>query len=510
MIHRRIILGMFLLGLSACFVSLARETAESKQALIAVIPIEGEITDMTLQSLRRRVALAQEQGAGTIVISLNTPGGILMSTFEICRFLQQLPEKTIAWVNPSAYSAGAMISLACNRVVMAPQSMMGACAPIVINPLTGSVEGLDETERAKAQSPVVRAFLQAAERHHFPPVLGEAMVKIGPAIYQVRNASTGETRYLRESELEALGLKSADLRSSNGKPVVSGDWSLLKQVLAENELLTVGENEAVEYGIAEKVISDKAGLKTMIGDPDARMFELSESWSEHLAAWLVSPGIRTILIAILGLSFYMELQTPGLGLAGAVALGALVVLLGAPYLAGLADMVEILLVIGGFGLIAVELLLTPGMIIPGLIGLILVFVGLVMSFVPSDPGPGWLPTLPGSLDMLSDGIKAIFGAILATGIGIFVLARYFGVIPVLKYLVLQTASAPMLGEEVRAGAWAPQVGQIGTAASMLRPVGLADFDQQRVDVQTAGEPIEAGRRIRVVQVTGNRIVVAEA
>jgi len=50
-------------------------------------------------------------------------------------------------------------------------------------------------------------------------------------------------------------------------------------------------------------------------------------------------------------------------------------------------------------------------------------------------------------------------------------------------------------------------GQEGVAQSKLRPGGYAQIGERRVDVVTRGEMIEAGTRVRVVEVTGNRVVV---
>lgn len=51
------------------------------------------------------------------------------------------------------------------------------------------------------------------------------------------------------------------------------------------------------------------------------------------------------------------------------------------------------------------------------------------------------------------------------------------------------------------------VGKIGTAENLLRPGGTIHVDGRRVDVVTRGEPIEAGARVRVLEVEGNRVVV---
>ena len=52
------------------------------------------------------------------------------------------------------------------------------------------------------------------------------------------------------------------------------------------------------------------------------------------------------------------------------------------------------------------------------------------------------------------------------------------------------------------------VGQFGEVESALRPAGHALIAGRRVDVVSRGESIEAGARVQVLEVTGNRVVVA--
>ena len=52
------------------------------------------------------------------------------------------------------------------------------------------------------------------------------------------------------------------------------------------------------------------------------------------------------------------------------------------------------------------------------------------------------------------------------------------------------------------------LGQEGEVTSMLRPAGTARLDGRRVDVVSRGEAIESGQRVRVIELKGNRVVVA--
>ena len=52
-------------------------------------------------------------------------------------------------------------------------------------------------------------------------------------------------------------------------------------------------------------------------------------------------------------------------------------------------------------------------------------------------------------------------------------------------------------------------GKEGVAENFLRPIGTATIDGRRVDVQSRGEPIEAGARVRVIEIEANRVVVVQ-
>jgi membrane-bound serine protease (ClpP class) len=51
------------------------------------------------------------------------------------------------------------------------------------------------------------------------------------------------------------------------------------------------------------------------------------------------------------------------------------------------------------------------------------------------------------------------------------------------------------------------VGKTGTAITDLRPAGTALFDEERVDVVSESEWIQAGTRVRIVSAEGYRHVV---
>jgi membrane-bound serine protease (ClpP class) len=158
---------------------------------------------------------------------------------------------------------------------------------------------------------------------------------------------------------------------------------------------------------------------------------------------------------------------------------------------------EVLLVATGLVLLAIELFVTPGFGIIGVLGIAAMISGLGLSLVGA--GATWT--------VIVTAIGRVAGSLLLAIAASLVVLRFLPRLPVGRRLILHTelgaregfASAP---ESDRA--W---LGKRGTTASPLRPAGIADIEGERVDVVSDGEFIDRGEPIAVVRVDGNRIVV---
>jgi membrane-bound serine protease (ClpP class) len=86
----------------------------------------------------------------------------------------------------------------------------------------------------------------------------------------------------------------------------------------------------------------------------------------------------------------------------------------------------------------------------------------------------------------------------------------FRILPRLRFARGFFLEPPALGERDRRAAALPLqdlVGAEGEAVSPLRPAGAARFGERIVDVVTDGVALERGSRVRVREVSGNRVVV---
>jgi len=488
-------------------------TQPARGGRAAVLPIHGVIDDIQRDSLTRRIAAAREAGATILIFELDTPGGLVTSALDICRIIKGQPAdvRTVAWVNPQAYSAGAMISVACNEIWMSPSSSLGDCAPIMVAP-TGGVQELGEAERAKAESPILQEFRDSAARNGYDPLLSRAMVAVGDEVWWLERVDDPQVRRFVGPEEKK--------RLVDDAPADAREWRLVERyatpsgreipvmqpVDRANELLTMSQYDAVAFGFARGIVASVDELAAELGavGPVVR-YELT-GW-ERFAAWLNSPLVRGILLALVLLGAYIEFQSPGLILPGATALVALAIFLAAPYAAGLADVWTLILFALGVILLGVEIFVLPGFGIAGILGVALIIVAILGSFVPSEPEvPSFsLPTLRGTWAGLITGLKVLVSSTAAALIGIALVAKYLPRTRVAVGVVSDNPRAETLPPDT--GPVGAQVGDIGVVTAPLRPGGQARFGSEIVDVQSQGEYVDAGRRVRVIRRVGMSIIV---
>ncbi|MEO6095318.1 MAG: hypothetical protein ABIW76_06465, partial [Fibrobacteria bacterium] len=136
-----------------------------------VIPIEEQVDFGLHAFLKRAVAEALAKKPDAIVFKVNTYGGELQSAFEIVDLLMGVSKcSTYAYVEQKAISAGALISLSCNRIAMGNGTTIGDCAPI-----TQGSDGIVMLGE-KIQSPLRAKFRTLAEKNGYPGFLAQAMV----------------------------------------------------------------------------------------------------------------------------------------------------------------------------------------------------------------------------------------------------------------------------------------------------------------------------------------------
>lgn len=485
----------------------ATTTASRISSKAVVVALRGEIDDYNKKALIKRFAEARSLGADTVIVQINTYGGLVTSGLEISQFIKRQNDlHTIAYVDEKAISAGAMIAIACDEIVMQPGSRLGDCAPIVMSE-TG-LQTLGAAERAKAESPILQDFYDSAVRNGYDPLLVQSMVSVGRTVHWVEN-SAGERKFVDEKEF-------AKFSEQGWKPVPG----VRDPIDAEHELLTVGPDLASKLGLAKAIESSPQSLSATRGL--TILANLEPSTGEELIQLFSSRSFRAILTTIFLISLYFALWHPGHGMPEVLALTTLSLLVGVPLLTGYAQWWEIVAILIGLVLIALEIFVIPGFGVTGITGIILVLFGLTMTWVGSEPVsiPGVLPRLSGTWTALQQGLLIVVGGMICSLLLWFWLQRYLPSLPYFNKLILTTTTGALDvrgTENEKAGTSAswPAIGSHGRATTDLRPGGTAAFhdpatnDSQMTDVVSDSGFVRAGSEVVVREVQGNRVVVRQ-
>jgi len=492
----------------------------------AILPLQGEITDVTVESLRRRIDEAQKSGATVIVLDMDTPGGLVTSSIAIADLLRNLSGiKTVAWIHNEALSGGSLIAVACDEIVMSRSSRIGDSQVIMGGP-SGPM-AIPQELVPKATSPVLHDFLTSARRNGYDEKLSEAFVFPEREIWWLENVKTGRREFVfADEKAERLSEEPKDAGDSKkdaaAAPTSGSEWKLVESyfdpvqktevkvrqpIERADQLLMMSPSEAMVYGFSKGVVTGEEDLQNRYGL--SGILRIEPLWSEALAHWLTSVYVRGFLLVVIFLAAYVEFHTPGVGLPGLVALIGLAVFVGAPYLTGLANVWELVIILAGVALIALELFVIPGFGVAGIGGILMILTGLAATFVPDEPGrsfPLFFPTMPATVEGLKKAVITLLSAMTVSLVGMVMLSRYLPHVPVFRRLVPANPTPSQVAVDDPYGGLA-RVGDIGTAQGQLHPAGKARFGAVLVDVVTQGEMLESGQALEVIERRGNRVVV---
>jgi membrane-bound serine protease (ClpP class) len=432
---------------------------------VCVLTIHEDITPNTLYLVRRGLREAEEKKAAAVVIEMRTNGGSVDVMEEIIGLLGRAPMKTYTYVDDKAYSAGAYIAAATDKIFMAPGSVIGAATPIVVGP--SGVQQLPKSDEEKNISAMRGRIRSAAQEKGHNAAVFEAMV----------DAELGLT--------------------------IDG-----KEITPKGKLLTLTNEEAArEYGHPPTPLLSAGTVKSLdelfqkVGLSGARTFEVAPSGFEQLARWITT--ISPLLILVGFLALYIELSHPGVALPAIVAVICFAIYFLGYFVAGLAGWEEVGLFVFGLLLLALEFFLFPGHFLSAALGTVAVLAALVLAMTGHVPGG---PILP-SWEQVQFPLMKVFGSMIGAFLVAILLGRYLPKSTLFRKMELVAATNTAEGYSASLGEAKALLGAAGVAETNLRPSGKGRFGDKLVDVVTEGDLIERGKPITIVEVQGSRVVV---
>jgi len=422
---------------------LAAPAAAQGRGPVYRVPVTGTIELGLAPFIERSLHEALAAGASAVILDIDTPGGRVDAAERISDAIRDADVPVYALVNRRAFSAGALIAISAERVYMRPGSVLGAVTP---------VDGSGHKAPEKIVSAMRSEMRAVAEERGLDPAVAEAMVDEDVAVPDVVDAG---------------------------------------------KLLTLTTDEAVDLGYAREV-QDLDGLLDDVGLSGAPVVDMRVNWAEHVVRFFSNPVVAPFLLSLGFLGLIAEIKTPTFGMAGVAGLLALALFFGSHLLVGLAGLEDVILFAVGLVLLGVEVFIIPGFGIFGILGGAGVVAGLYMAML------GGLPTAP-------DFTRA--GMVMSSTILIILVLAWAFIRTLPGNSRLARSGIFLLSRTDRGTGWesAPQrvdlVGRDGTAITDLRPSGTALIGDERIDVVSEAEWIQAGTPVRVVSAEGYRHVV---
>jgi len=446
--------------------SVIQENEKSfNQSRIYKFDIKKEIGPAVWRITKKSFADARSWGADHIIIHMNTYGGLVNIADSIRTLLLNSAIPVYVLIDKNAASAGALISIACDSIYMTPGSSIGAAT--VVN------------QQGEAAPDKYQSYMRATMRATAEAQGKDTIIEDGDTIYQWRRNPAVAEAMVDESV------------------VVDG-------ISKEGEVLTFTATEALENNFADAIVQGIPEVVKRVnhkGSYELKSFELTPL--ERLIGWLVNPAVQGILVMIIIGGIYFEIQSPGIGFPIAAAAIAAIVYFAPAYLEGLAENWELLLFIGGLILIAVEIFVIPGFGVAGILGLILVVAGLVLSMI--DNVVFDLP-YQGMRYVARSFFTVVVAMVLSLAGAIYMSHRLFSH-KGFSRLALQSNQLISEGFISSDQSMMELIGATGVAFTVLRPSGKVEINDELYDARSMIGMIEKGESVKVIEQSQNQLYV---
>ncbi len=404
---------------------------------VYIIPIKGEINPAVTQFVKSSIKKAEaDPSSVAILFEIDTLGGMIHEATQIRDAIMKTPLHTISFVNNRAESAGVLIAIASEDLVMNQGSTIG------------SAETIPYTEKNISYW---KSELRAtAEQRGRDPRLVEAM---------------------------------ADRRIEIPDPNQQGEF-----IVKEGELLNLTTKEAEKLGFIDGVFRHFKDIFNFFDIQYTEIISIQQDFKIKIAQWATSSFILPVLLAAGFIGLIVELFTPGFGIGGTISLIAFSIFFGGSILAGNAGITVILIFMTGVLLLCIEAIV-PGFGAPGIGGVLCIIVSIILAS-----------------NSIALGIFSLLIAFILTIIAAVLLLKYA---PRNKYfdkIILRTSLKKDQGY-VPTASKDDLLGLEGTAITPLRPAGIIEVNDEKIDAITEGDFIDIHARIKIVKIEGRKIVV---
>ena len=451
------VLGLFVWGIIASICTVAADS----RPLVYEIDIQKEINNTTQIYLSKGLAEAKTLGADAVLIHLNTYGGQVDAADSMRTAILYSPIPVYVFIDNNAASAGALISIACEKIYMRKGANIGAAT--VVNQTGAAMPD-------KYQSYMRSMMRSTAEAHG-----QDTIIQRNDTLYK-----------WKRDPLIAEAMVDERVRIPN--------------LVDTGKVLTLTAQEAMKWGYCEGIAESPDEVITRyLGYSDYRLVSYTPSWLDDVKGFLLNPVFQSFLIILIIGGIYFEMQAPGMGFPSVVALVAAVLYFAPLYLDGLAANWEILVFVIGLMLIAVELFVLPGFGVAGIGGIVLVTGGLIMALLDNTN----FDFRGVSAERWGEAVLTVLAGLVLGFVAMIWLSHKIG----RRGIFRRVALVADLEEAVSSPDLSALVGQEGIAVTVLRPSGKVRIGTEWYDGVSEAGFIEKGSRVKVLRFENAQLYV---
>ncbi len=430
----------------------AIEASPDKTFLVYLYEIKENIGPPARHRTQRAFEEADSLNADFILLHMNTYGGTVNDADSIRTRIMQSRIPVMVFIDNNAASAGALISIAADRIYMRPGGNIGAATV---------VDATGEEVPDKFQSYMRSIMRSTAEAKGRDPDIAQAMV---------------------DASIEVEGVSEA------------------------GKVLTFTASEAMRWGFSEGMADNIPQVLELAGIENYEIVEQRLTFTDRVIQFLINPIVSGILIMLILGGIYFELQTPGVGFPILAAASAALLYFAPLYIEGLASHYEIILFILGLMLVAIELFAIPGFGITGILGVLSMVTGLALAMVGNE---GFDFTGVALSEILMAFMIVIIATFFSLSGSFYIGDKLFSTTR-FGELALDAVQEKSSGYTSADATMSTLVGKTGVAFTMLRPSGKVEIDDDIYDATALTGFVDKGDAVRVVKYETSQVFVVKA
>ncbi|MDH5717338.1 MAG: nodulation protein NfeD [Spirochaetia bacterium] len=390
---------------------------------------------------------AYEDNPVLVIVEIDTPGGELISTLKIKNLIQQYGRNTLCFINKNAISAGSLIALSCDKLVMAQGAVIGGATPV----LPDAKEGMKKAP--------------------------EKVVSVARAAWRSTAESRGKNAEIAEAFVDENLILT---KSKHGIDKPKGT------------LLTLSTKEAVSLRIADYEANSINEILEKENLTDSKVVVFKPDFIDKLLGFFLHPAVSGILIGLGFLGLLYEIKVPGWGIPGTLGILFLSIYFISRIMVGVSGWEAPALFALGILLLLLEVFVIPGFGIAGLTGAICILGSILWSY---------------GIDNFEEGLWVTAFALTGTIALTALLAKYLPAIAKKNTSFFLNETLNKDPEEMGERKLKKLLNKEGVSETVLRPSGIIKVEGKKIDAVSAGDFIEQGQRVKIITVEGHRVVV---